>query len=208
MHTKARWLLGGLVVVLTVAAALWPILIAHRLGDSRVDSGLPAAPGSVATTSATGRSALVPCPHPKQGSASVGDLAGVSAPCLIDAKDIDLGAALAGTAALVNLWASWCAPCREEMPVLNAYASQPGAIPVVGVDVEDRSDAAIALMSDLGIRYPSFGPADAVAQALDAPPVLPLTYLVSPDGVARRVTSTPVFHDPAQVREAVAGMAR
>lgn len=128
--------------------------------------------------------------------------------CLGTTSKVDIGAALVGTATLINLWASWCAPCREEIPVLARYATEPGAVRVVGIDVQDSQTAALSLLADLGVHYPSYGDAGVVVQALRAPPVLPLSYLVGADGSVRRITSTSVFRDVAQVRDAIAALSQ
>ncbi|MDX5961907.1 TlpA disulfide reductase family protein [Rhodococcus opacus] len=152
--------------------------------------------------------ALRPCPEASPAGALPGDLTGVTAPCLGSTTKIDIGSALSGEPTLINLWASWCAPCRQEIPVLEAYANEPGAVRVVGVNVQDKQTNALALLTELNAHYPSFGDADAVQKALPAPPVLPLSFLVQRDGTVERITSTPVFHDPAQVREAIGSLIR
>ena len=130
-----------------------------------------------------------PSPDPGAGRPS-GPLAGVTARCLGVPAVVDLGAALAGKATLVNLWASWCVPCRGEMPVLATYAERPGSIPVLGVDVKEPASAGLAFMADVGMRCPSFYDGDTegevtVRQALRTPPVLPVNCLVHPDGTSR-----------------------
>lgn len=51
-------------------------------------------------------------PYPPSPAPDLGPLEGVLATCLGDGSTVDLGAALAGRLALINVWASWCRPCR------------------------------------------------------------------------------------------------
>ncbi|KMO83325.1 hypothetical protein MCHLDSM_00521 [Mycolicibacterium chlorophenolicum] len=87
--------------------------------------------------------------------------------------------------------------------MLDAYTDTPGAVRVIGVDVRDRPSSAAALVRDLNIGYPSFTDADAVAGALRAPQLLPLSYLVDTDGSVRRLPMQ-VLRDVDEVTETVA----
>ena len=58
---------------------------------------------------------------------------------------------------LVNFWASWCGPCREEAPLLEATwrASRDKGVIFVGVNIQDSEEAARAFLREFGITYPN-----------------------------------------------------
>ncbi len=66
---------------------------------------------------------------------------------------------LKGHVSLVNAFASWCAPCREEHPVLNALAKT-GRVAIYGIDYKDKPDAARAWIEALGDPYAAIGADD------------------------------------------------
>jgi cytochrome c biogenesis protein CcmG, thiol:disulfide interchange protein DsbE len=60
---------------------------------------------------------------------------------------------LLGEVWLLNVWASWCAPCREEHPLIVAYTRGGGAVKVVGLNYKDKPAAAGAWLAQLGDPY-------------------------------------------------------
>ena len=55
---------------------------------------------------------------------------------------------------LVNLWASWCGPCRQEAPDLDRFARRyRDRVSVLGINVQDNSDDALAFLRDNGVAY-------------------------------------------------------
>jgi thiol-disulfide isomerase/thioredoxin len=65
-------------------------------------------------------------------------------------------AGLRGTPTVINLWASWCAPCRTELPLLaRAHREYGGRVRVVGIDfADDAPDAARDIAKRAGVGYP------------------------------------------------------
>lgn len=68
---------------------------------------------------------------------------------------------LRGKAVVVNFWASWCGPCQEETPILQAawQKHRGDDIVFIGVDYQDKPDAALAFLKQYGVTYPT-GPDD------------------------------------------------
>jgi len=81
---------------------------------------------------------------------------------------------------VINLWASWCTPCRKELPQYQAFAEQnAGKVDVLGIDFQEtRPAAARQLARETGVQYPLFADPDGDLRAIGLPKVI----LVDPQG--------------------------
>lgn len=114
-----------------------------------------------------------------------GGLPHVTLPCLGGGPDVDLSS-LRGPM-VVSVWASWCGPCREEMPRIQAFHDQYGdQVAVLGIDYQDvRPESAMALVQDTGATYPSLADPQSDLDGASPFPVLrglPFLALVDADG--------------------------
>ena len=197
MTTVTKWALAAAVLVVALIVALLP-----RGGD---DS---AAKPSENLAPARSAAALQPCPAP--GSAQpVKQLEGVTADFLVEGSSGDVCKALAGDPVLVNVWSSWGEPVRTELPVLQEYAKQPGAVRVLGVQVQSPAKDGLDLLAKLGVHLPSVydgdGQSGPVRTALKVPSALPASYLVTASGEVRFIANPRLFRNTDQVRAAVGG---
>ena len=94
-----------------------------------------------------------------------------------------------GQVVMVNFWATWCAPCRQEMPHLNRLHDQYRAsgFVLLGVNVDDDPGKAVALAQSLGLRFAVLFDTDkAVARAWNLG-AMPSTVLMGRDGRVRHI---------------------
>jgi thiol-disulfide isomerase/thioredoxin len=87
---------------------------------------------------------------------------------------------------VLNYWASWCAPCRKEMPLLNNLSTQSaGSYEVIGIALDNSADAK-AFLAETPIAFVSFqelpSQQDSSSRMGNGWGVLPFTVLISPDG--------------------------
>lgn len=134
---------------------------------------------------------IADCPTSKSGVAARADgLPDLVLQCLGGDSAVRLSG-LRGKPMVINLWAQWCAPCREESPWLRQFAQQSkGKVMMLGINYNDpRPELAVEFASLVGWRYPQLQDPDRRLSTVMSVPGLPMTLFVDADGVVvHRVT--------------------
>jgi cytochrome c biogenesis protein CcmG, thiol:disulfide interchange protein DsbE len=104
---------------------------------------------------------------------------------------------------LVNVWASWCGPCRDESPALQAFHERHSddGFTVLGIDTEDATEAGLDFVAEFELTYPQLhdGPGE-YKDELETTGV-PESFLVDPEGELALHRPGPVTEE--YLREAV-----
>jgi cytochrome c biogenesis protein CcmG/thiol:disulfide interchange protein DsbE len=87
-----------------------------------------------------------------------------------------------GRPVLLNLWASWCIPCRNEMPFLDDAAPLYPNVLFVGVAVNDSRANAENFATEIGVTYPIAFDTEGEVVAGYPAPAMPVTYVIGSDG--------------------------
>ncbi|MFD1824560.1 MULTISPECIES: TlpA family protein disulfide reductase [Mumia] len=186
---------GGAVALATV------LLVAGCGGDElRPSDGAASEPasGSSAVDTAELRdlkaaAGIEDCPLTNRRGAVEGGLPGLYLDCLGGGAPVSLPG-LPAKPTVVNLWASWCGPCRDELPHLAQLHDEAGGqVAVLGIDYKDPDpEAALRLAKDAGVTFPLLAdPEQTVGKALGVVG-LPQTVFVAADGTVTATHRAPI----------------
>ncbi len=117
------------------------------------------------------------------GAAAAKDLPSLRLDCLGPGGPVDT-ATLVGGVTVVNFWASWCDPCREEMPMLASVATDTGdGVRFIGVNTKDQPEAAADFLESTGVRFEQlYDPDGELLRRLGTVQGLPVTLVLDADG--------------------------
>jgi cytochrome c-type biogenesis protein len=92
---------------------------------------------------------------------------------------------LRGRVVILNFWATWCIPCRAEIPQLNAMQHELGdkGLTIVGAALDDTTEGVKDFQNDIKQEYTVLMGSDAVKQKLGGIPSLPTTYIIDREGM-------------------------
>jgi peroxiredoxin len=115
----------------------------------------------------------------------------------LDSNEIRLSD-LRGKAVVLNFWATWCAPCRQEIPQFVAAHKQfsPDGLVIIGVNMQEGNSIARPYAEDFGMQFPIAIDVDGEVGDEYRLLGLPMTYFIDSDGVIRSV-----FTGPFQAQE-------
>ncbi|HEY8502191.1 MAG TPA: TlpA disulfide reductase family protein, partial [Solirubrobacterales bacterium] len=107
---------------------------------------------------------------------------------------------LRGYPIVVNVWASWCGPCRFEFPVLQKLSARYGKeVAFLGIDTQDSEDAAATFLREEPVPYPSYtDPDKAIADSIGVAVGLPDTAFYDKDGELVYLKQGP-YRDPSEL---------
>ena len=190
-----------------VALALAGLLVPGLAGCSTAPRAAGPAdrpPAGADLAAAQARARLAACPRPGAGlgaAASASGLPAVPLPCLAGGPDVVL-ARLSGTPTVLNGWASWCVPCRAELPAFQRLSQAAGGrLRVLGVDTEDAAGAAVDFAAARGVRFASVYDSTGRVRTMQRVAGLPFTLFVRADGSVAGVHVGPLEY-PDLVAEA------
>ncbi|TDW18670.1 thiol-disulfide isomerase/thioredoxin [Kribbella kalugense] len=177
---------------------MWGVALAVLLTACGTEK--PAAAPSGSPSSAAGAGKLPDCPSTPSKPPTTGALPDVSLRCLGSGPDVRL-ADLRGPL-VINVWAQWCGPCRDEAPYLAALAKS-GKIKMLGIDYDDpRPELAVKFATDEGLAYPHVVDQDKAIQRALKVAGPPLTAFVDKDGAVAFVHRG-VLTSPQQLNQLV-----
>lgn len=192
MGSRTAIVLGLLAGALT-AALVFVVLFAAIPAQTPVPSPTPPPSASAAPSSPSASPTTAPSagPSPSPGSsAEEAFMIGQPAPPLVVAQlgggTIDL-ANLMGKPVWINFMATWCPPCRDELPLMVDFATRyaDDGLVVIAVDVGEDESTVAAFVSEIGVTFPVGLDPDGKAQADWRAAALPVHYWVDSTGVIR-----------------------
>ncbi len=94
-----------------------------------------------------------------------------------------------GDVVMINFWATWCGPCRQEMPLLDELYQRYSRVGfnLLGVNIDDDSRRAMQMIEELGVNFPVLFDASKKVSELYDVDAMPVTVLVDREGTVRYV---------------------
>lgn len=193
MKKQLIWLVfGSILLTIVVLAGAMSLLNSVNNPQGGADEGDVGA--SISTTPEAAPIVARPdCPSLGAGGVELDCLGG------------EVGQSAGEKPTVVNLWAWWCGPCRDELPYFDEFAAAHPEYEVVGVHADANPGNGAALLEDLGVSLPSYQDDNNLfAGTLGLPGVIPITVVF--DGEEQVGMFAQPFDSVADIEQAVAGV--
>jgi peroxiredoxin len=115
-----------------------------------------------------------------------------------------------GQVVLLNFWASWCGPCRQEMPILDAINKKYEALgfTVLGINVDLKSEKAINYLKDTPVNFPVLYDPTSKVSELYSVSAMPSTAIIDRDGNVRFIHAGYKSGDEENYRKKIKALMR
>jgi cytochrome c biogenesis protein CcmG, thiol:disulfide interchange protein DsbE len=125
----------------------------------------------------------------------------------LSGKPVSL-ASLAGKVVVIDFWATWCAPCKEELPVLQKLHKKYGSqgLAIVGISVDKDAANLPEFLKKLAITFPIVHDANHSVTGRYAPPRMPSSYIVDRKGLVKFVHGGFRADDAATFEKQIQGL--
>ena len=219
---RTRIVIVTLTVIIGLAVASIPLIasvFSEPTAQPPAASSSAASPSSEPDATSPSSEAVtvdnpVMCPDPGDEGAVASNIAedaelkDVFLPCLTDGGQqgqTSLAEQWAGKPTVVNVWAWWCGPCRDELPVMQQLAENNPQWNVVGVHLDAKAQAGVDFLKELEVtKFASYQDSNHTFDAATAiPKVVPVTLVYNPDGT-RAELFVRTFDDVQEMQQLVA----
>jgi cytochrome c biogenesis protein CcmG/thiol:disulfide interchange protein DsbE len=141
-------------------------------------------------------SGFAACPAPASGAPAADSLSSTALQCMDGSgRSVSLDRPI-GTPTVVNLWATWCAPCAEELPAFQRLHADAGnELVVLGVVTDSAATQSVAAAKDLDLRFANVYDRESTVLKGLRRASLPVTAFVGADGGVRHVYTGPALTD-------------